>query len=226
MKKYLLIILFTLCLHSVPARADFWGGDLPLLTQVVFNTLHTMYELQQQTGMLKDEMNGIKDRINRIQTIADVVQPSNWDKWKDPNEAMRRVRQIYYTLPKEYRSEKSDQIEDEISKAMNMISRVSNGANSSFLSGKEMESRGADSSPGVAQKLTASGVGTLVSMEAQTQVIQSHIVSLLAQTLADANEKESRMVANRGQSFNTVSGSLKNSSSLFSAAALGLKEAP
>lgn len=223
-------IIAILCLFTVvpfkPAHADLWGGDLPLLTQIVFNTLHTMYELQQQTQMLNDEMSGIKDRINRIQTIAEVVQPSQWDRWRDPAEAMRRIKLIYGTLPKEYRSEKSDMIEDEISKAMNLVSRVSSGANSSFHSGKELERRGADASPGVAQKLTASGVGSLVAMEAQTQVIQSHIVSLLAQQLADGNEKETRLVMNRGQSFNSVSGSLKAETSSFSSLALGLKVMP
>ena len=63
-------------------------------------------------------------------------------------------------------------------------------------------------------------------MEAQTQVIQSHIVSLLAQQLADANEKETRLVTNRGQSFNSVSGNLKAETSSFSSLALGLKVMP
>lgn len=227
MKKFVALFCLFTVVPFKPAHADLWGGDLPLLTQIVFNTLHTMYELQQQTQLLNDQIDGIKDRIYRIQTIADVVQPSEWDRWKDPAEAMRRIRLIYHTLPKEYRSEKSDLIEEEISKAMNMISRVSSGANSSFRSGKEMERRGADASPGVAQKLTASGVGTLIALESQTQVIQSHIVSLLAQQVADGNEKESRMVTNRGQSFNSVSGSLKgDKTSLFSSLALGLKVMP
>lgn len=225
MRKYIAILCLFTTVPFKPAHADLWGGDLPLLTQIVFNTLHTMYELQQQSELLSDQMDGIKDRIHRIQTIAEVVQPSQWDRWKDPSEAMRRIRLIYHTLPKEYRSEKSDQIEDELSKAMNLISRVSRGADSSFRSGKEMERRGADASPGVAQKLAASGIGTLISMEAQTQIIQSHIVSLLAQTLADANEKETRQVSNTGHSYNAVSGSLKASANPFSKLALGFKVA-
>ncbi|MBL7716629.1 MAG: hypothetical protein JNL01_14285 [Bdellovibrionales bacterium] len=226
MKKYIVIICLCTFVPLKPTYADLWGGDLPLLTQIVFNTLHTMYELQRQSQLLNDEMAGIKDRIHRIQTIAEVVQPSQWDRWKDPAEAMRRIKVIYHNIPKEYRSEKSDQIEEEISKAMNMISKVSAGANSSFHSGKELERRGADASPGVAQKLTASGVGSLVAMEAQTQVIQSHIVSLLAQQLADSSEKETRSITNRGQSFNSVSSSLKAEENLFSSLALGLKVMP
>lgn len=205
MKIFLLSLTL---LFSTPTKADFWGGDLPLLAQIVTNTLQTLQQLRTQTGLLQDEMEGIKDKIHRIQTISDVVQPSEWEEWKDPKEAIRRLQLIYRTLPKEYRSAKADEIEATITRAMNLISRVGPEARTTFLSGKELERRGADASPGVAQKLTASGVGTLVAMEAQSQVIQSHITGILAQMLADANEKEARMVVSKGESFTEISRSL------------------
>lgn len=213
--KYFIImlILFT---TPPPARADFWGGDLPLLVQIVANTLNTLSELEKQSTLLRDEMAGIKDKIYRIQTISEVVQPATWDKWKNPVEAVKRLRTIYYTLPREYRSEKSDHIEDEISKAMNLVARISSEAHSTFLSGKELERRGADASPGVAQKLTASGVGTLVALEAQSQVMQSHITSLLTQILATANENEARTLVSKGECFSKISKSLGNDDSRFS----------
>jgi hypothetical protein len=175
-----------------------------------------MMELSEQSSLLRDQMEGVRDRLYRLQTIADVVQPSSWEQWKNPAEAMRRLQTIYYTLPKEYRSEKSDLIEQELSKAMNMISRVGPEMHKTFLSGKELEQRGAAASPGVAQKLTASGVGTLISMEAQSQVIQSHVVSLLSQMLADANEKESRGIISKGTSFTGFSENLGTHDGLFS----------
>ena len=221
MKKLIIILLFSLSPYS--ARADFWGGDLPLLAEIVTNTLNTLMELRNQSQLMEDEMAGIKDRIHRIRTIADVVQPSTWNQWKDPREAMRRLKMIYYTIPKEYRSEKSDSIEYELSRAMNMISRISGEAHTTFLSGKELERRGADASPGVAQKLTASGVGTLVAMEAQSQVIQSHITSLLTQMVAEGNERESRMVTSKGKAFASVSPNLGNDNSRFSSHVLPLR---
>ena len=218
MRTLLFIPLLMLMCNT--ARADFWGGDLPLLAQIVANTLQTLSQLQSQTNMMRDEMDGIKNRIYRIQTIAEVVQPSSWEKWKDPREAVNRLRIIYGTLPKEYRSEKSDAIEEELSRAMNAISRIGPGAHSSFESGKELERRGADSSPGVAQKLTASGVGSLVTMQSQSLILQSHITSLLTQMLANGNEKESRLLVSRGTSFSGVSENLGPNDGKFSTHAL------
>lgn len=214
MKRLILIFIFSFLPFS--ARADLFGGDLPLLAQIVMNTLHTMYELQRQSELMNDEMRGIKDRIDRIRTIAEVVQPSDWDKWKDPREAVNRLRMVYHTIPKEYRSEKYDQIESELAKAMNLVARVGPETATTFNSGKEMERRGADASPGVAQKLTASGVGTLIALESQSQVIQSHITSLLAQMLAEGNERETRSVVSRGTSFKLFSVNLSQKESQFS----------
>lgn len=219
-RKFVVSVCLGSLLLSTPARADFWGGDLPLLAQIVANTLMTLNQLRSQTQMMEDEMDGIRDKIERIQTISDLVQPSTWEEWRDPSEALRRLKVIYYTLPKEYRSDKADTVEQELSRAMATISRISNGAHSSFLSGKELERRGADASPGVAQKLTASGIGTLVSMEAQTQVIQSHITSLLAQMLADSNEKEARSVVAKGEGFASFSETLSQKAASFSSRAL------
>ena len=215
MKRKLFALSLILFLAQ-SARADFWGGDIPLLGKIVANTLATLHQLESQTSMLRDETAGIQDRIFRISTIAEVIQPSQWDQWKDPKEALKRLKLIYETLPKEYHSEKSDEIENEISEAMNLVSRVGPGAHTTFLSGKELEQRGANSSPGVAQKLTASGVGTLVAMDAQNQVLLSHITSLLAQTLADANEKEVRGVITKKQCFTGVSENLRAHDGKFS----------
>lgn len=209
-------------LFPTKSKADLFGGDLALLAEIVFNTLHTMRELEKQSRYLQDELAGIKDRIHRVQTIANLVQPSEWDKWKDPREAINRIRQIYHVIPKEYRSEKSDQIEQELSKAFNLIGKMAPESATSFKSGKELERRGADSSPGVATKLTASGIGTLIALESQTQVIQSHMTSLLAQMLAEGNEKETRAIAARGNSMRGFSKSLQSQDRAFSSIVLGL----
>lgn len=208
MKKFLLFPAFLLFVTSQPARADFWGGDIPLLAQIVTNTLSTLAQLQQQTKMLRDQTQGINDQINRIKTIEKLINPSNWKEWKNPEVALKRLKEIYYTLPPEYRNQKSDAFESEMSKAMALSSQMTDEANSTFLSGKELERRGADASPAVAEKLTASGVGTLISLEAQSQVAQSQMISLLSQMLAQGVEQESRKVTMTGNSFKSIGESL------------------
>jgi hypothetical protein len=222
MKKVIVVVAFMFL--PFQAKADLWGADLPLLAEIVFNTLHTMMELEKQSRYWSDEMAGIHDRIDRIQTIANVVDPADWDKWKDPREALNRLRLIYHTIPKEYRNEKSDAIEAELANAMNLVARLKPETESSFRSGKELERRGADASPGVAQKLSASGIGSLVSIQSQSLAVQSHITSLLAQMIAEANERETRAVASRGNSFRFFATNLKQTDFRFSKLVLGARE--
>lgn len=219
MKRILLVIVCTFNFSF--ARADLWGADLPLLAQIVFNTLNTMYQLQQQTKMLQDEMSGINDRIERIKTISEVVNPNDWNQWKDPKTALAKLQKIYQTLPQEYKSEKSSLVEAELARAMNLISNVAVDTKQTFLSGKELEARGLSSSPGVSQKLAASGVGTLITQQAQSQVIQSHVVSLLSQMLADGHEKETRLITSKGASLRDISGALSTKDKSFSNTVLG-----
>ena len=211
MKKCLLAPTLLLFLTAKPAQADLWGGDIPLLIEIVFNTLQTMNQLMDQTELLEDQMEGIKDHIDRIKTIERLVNPSNWQDWKDPEVALRRLREIYHTLPEEYKTAKSEMFEQEMSKAMTLAAQMTEEAKSTFQSGKELERRGADASPGVAAKLTASGVGTLVSLQAQSQVAQSQIVTLLTQMLAEGNEQESRRLVSNGESFKGLSQNLQGS---------------
>jgi hypothetical protein len=218
LKKIVLAIALLIPFH---AKADFWGGDLPLLMEIVTNTLNTMMELQRQSQLMNDEMAGIKDRINRIQTIASVVQPSTWDQWKDPREAVKRLHLIYHTIPKEYRSEKYYAIETELAQAMNLVARLGPETKTTFNSGKELERRGADVSPGVAQKLTASGIGTLIAIESQTLAVQSQITSLLTQMIAEGNDKETRAVATKGRSLQMMASHLNQTESRFSSLVLG-----
>jgi hypothetical protein len=219
-------LLLGLCLAHfwipTPAKADLFGGDLPLLAEIVLNTLQTLNELEAQTTLAKDQMKGIKDKITRMKSIADLVQPSSWKEWKSPEEAAKRLKAIYYALPKEYRSEKADTIEAELSKAMEEIGKLSGEAKDAFLSGKELETKGADASPGVAQKLTASGTGTLVAMAAQQQVLTSHITSLLVQMLAQKNEEDSRKLVSDGATLKGIASSLSQEKQPFSSRATAI----
>ncbi len=226
MKKWLLAPAFMLFFTAKPARADLWGGDIPLLIQIVANTLQTLMQLQQQTELLEDQMDGIKDQINRIKTIERLVNPSNWNEWKDPTVALRRLREIYYTIPDEYRTPKADAFESEMTKAMELAAKMTDEAKSTFLSGKELERRGADASPGVAAKLTASGVGTLVTLQAQSQVAQSQMVSLLTQMLAEGAEKESRKLVSTGNSFKNLGEALQGDDKKMSTLVVPLRMEP
>ncbi len=221
--KKIFLVFCCLILVGPTAHADWFGADLAYLAQIVNNTLGTLNALSAQNEYWNEDMAGINDKIERLQTIKNLVQPSSWKKWRNPQEALRRLKLIYDTMPPEYRSKKSNLIENEISNAMILVSQVSPDARSAYKSGKELERRGENASPGVAEKLTASGVGSMLQVQSQTLILESHITSLLAQMLAEANERETRSVVSRGSTFRSVSRSLTGKQSSFSREVLGFR---
>ncbi len=206
--KFTLVGCLCISLVSKPVRADLWGADLPLLVEIVANTLQTYHQLRQQTMLLEEELDGIRDKIHRFETIKEIVSPNNLEAWKDPREAVRRLEKIYYNLPPEFRTEKSDEVARQISQAMSVAGLLVESAKPAFKSGKQMEQKALDSSPGVANKLTASGVGTLVTLQSQNQVAQAQIISLLSQMIAENASKDAARLRTQSQEYKGLSSGL------------------
>ena len=205
MKK---IILITLLVFSSLQVQAFWGGDIPLLIKIVTNTMRTFKQLRDQTSLLKKQMQGIDDIIRRFDSISKIANPENLDEWKDPKEAARRLERIYYTLPPEFRTEKSDQMARQLSNAMNTASLMMESAQESFESGKQLETKALHVGPAVAEKMAASGIGTLVALESQNQVAQATMVSLITQLVAENGAKEASRIKSQAQNFKSTSSAL------------------
>lgn len=201
------LIIWVLALSFVvkPKEAKaFFGSDIPFLIEIVSNTLYTLYEIRAQSEMLRRELRGIDDKIHRLRTIQTIIAPNDLDKWKDPKEALKRLQRIYYTLPPEFRSEKSDEIERRISEAMSVAGVLVDSAKPAFESGKELEREGLKVGPAVANKMTASGVGTLVSLQSQNQVAQAQIISLLSQMIAENGSKEAARLNSQALEYKSI----------------------
>jgi len=211
MKKFC-IILVVFILPTFNANA-FFGSDIPFLIQIVTNTLRTYSQLKNQTNLLKKELEGIDDVIRRFETIRVLTRPEELQAWRDPNVALNRLRTIYYTLPPHFRTQKSDEIERQIANAMSLASRMMDTADDAFRSGKQLEKDALKKGPAVANKMTASGVGTLVKLQSQQQVAQATIVSLMSQMIADSAAKEASELNSRSLALEENSSGLQGFSS-------------
>jgi len=209
MRVKTLVLGAVLTLGTVkPAKADLWGADLPLLAEIVANTLYTLYELRSQSEMLRRELRGIDDKIHRLKSIQEIIAPNDLAAWKDPREAMRRLQRIYYTMPPEFRTEKSDEVERRISQAMSVAGVLTDAAKPAFDSGKQLEKNGLEVGPAVANKMTASGVGTLVALQSQNQVAQATIISLLSQMIVENGSKEAARLNSQALEYKTLGSGL------------------
>lgn len=210
-RTLLSLLVLSLSFTAVPARADLFGGDVAVLAKILVETIKQVRELQKQSDLLEDELRGINDRIRRLTAIKEIIQGTSSEEWKNPAKAVRRLSDIYYTLPPELRTKKADAVESELRRAVDLATRITNSAGDAHRTGADLEKDALGKSPGVAQKLTASGVGSLIELSAQNQVAQGTIISLLTQVVAESSDRSARELSGRSMAYGDVSRTLPTS---------------
>jgi len=208
LRLHILVLILGMAIKPKEAKASF-GAEIPFLIEIVANTLYTLYEIREQTGLLQSELRGIDDKIFRLRAIQSLIAPNDLGNWKDPNEALMRLQKIYFTLPPEFRTQKSDEIEQRLSQAMSVASILVDTAKPAFESGKELENNALDVGPAVANKMTASGVGSLVTLQAQNQVAQAQIISLLSQMIAENGSREATRLKSQSKELKSMGKGLR-----------------
>lgn len=203
--------LLALSLMTTPVRADLFGGDVAVLAKILVETIKQVRELQKQSDLLEDELRGVNDRIRRLAAIKELIQGTSSEEWRNPAKAVRRLSDIYYTLPPELRTKKADAVELELRRAVDLATRITNSAGDAHKTGSDLEQDALSKSPGVAQKLTASGVGSLIELSAQNQVAQGTIISLLTQMVAESGDRNAREISGRSSAYGDMSRTLPTS---------------
>src|ERR1700737_2593709 len=89
------------------ARADFFGGDIPLLIQIATNTLQQLAQLRSilstshdTLGLLRDVNEGIRQAMDMIQTMNRTIHPGVLSGYKTPEEVLRAIEELYGAIPK------------------------------------------------------------------------------------------------------------------------------
>ena len=103
---FLYLVLLT-SLRSVPAYADFWGGDLPLLAEIVVNTLQQISKLGDIIGQAKENLEyfqdlnkGIRDALNLAKTMNQKLAPGVLSDLQGAEQALAVIEQLYGATPK------------------------------------------------------------------------------------------------------------------------------
>ena len=101
MKQIFVILLIWMSLVSSPARADLWGADLPLLAEIVANTLQQIYEIRQvinngknQVDLIREINRGINDSLRMMETIKGNVDPGIYRDWSHAQNALKGILEI------------------------------------------------------------------------------------------------------------------------------------
>jgi hypothetical protein len=92
-------------LISMPTKADFWGADLPLLTQILAQSIQQVSQLQQILGAGRDSLDfardlnqGLREAMRLQNTMNRTFKSGNWNL-KDVDAILRQMEQLYGKIP-------------------------------------------------------------------------------------------------------------------------------
>lgn len=186
-----------LMVPASPARADMFGGDVAVLVQILSNALQQLAQLQQilgngkdSLGLLREVNEGLRDALNAIRVIAPYLDAGTYKEVKTPEEALRRIRELYGIIPMTQQAPAQSMRDRSAAEAIAMNSELYKYADEANEQSKEIIDYSRYVNPKGAARLTAQSLGILIGMQAQLLKSNSQMLKLMGENLAMNNQKD------------------------------------
>lgn len=217
-KKAVLIhaMALSLVLYPVKGRCDFFGGDLPLLIQIVTNTAQQLIQLKQilntgsdTLGLLRDVNRGINDSLGIIRTVYPNIDPGIYKDWDKLSQALRGIEEIYGTVTPSQDARVQKDTDQSVAEAISLNNSIYKYTQDIDQIGEAIKQYSHQVSPGGAQKLTAESMGVMLTVMNQSLRAQATGLKMQAQTLALQNHKDKEMTRHMMDVSSQLSDQLK-----------------
>lgn len=217
-KKAFLIhaLALSLVLFPTTGRCDFFGGDIPLLIQIVTNTAQQLIALKQiigtgsdTLGLLRDVNHGINDSLGIIRTIYPNIDPGIYKDWDKLSQALRGIEEIYGAVTPSQDARVQKDTDQSVAEAISLNNSIYKYTQDIDQIGETIKQYSHVVSPGGAQKLTAESLGVMLTVMNQSLRAQATGLKMQAQTLALQNHKDKEMTKHMVDVSNQLGDSLK-----------------
>jgi hypothetical protein len=199
MRKKIFICLFSATLVFVPirSRADMFGGDIVVLTQILVQAIQQLVQLKQifnegkdSLDLMRDINRGINDSLNLARTVYPDLDPGLYKDWDRVDRALRGVQDIYGAVTPSSEAPIQRDTDQNIAEAISLNNSIYKYTIDIDEIGESIKQYSHSASPGGAQKLTAEGIGVLLNVMNQSLRAQATGLKIQAQALALQNHKD------------------------------------
>lgn len=201
MKRPLLaLFLLVSSLQATPARADFFGGDLPLLAGILTNAIQQLSQLanllntgRNTLGLMQDINRGIFDAVTLLNTLGPNQGAGLYGDLKDRDAALKRVQELYGTPTQSNDTTVQNYSDTSVADALALHGSVYEYSDRMDGVGTGFQTSANSASPGRSAKLTTQALGVLVNLMNESLRTQATELKLQAQSLAAENKKDKDM---------------------------------
>ena len=218
-KKHILIWVapLVIVLTAVPARADFWGGDIIVLSKILIQAIQTTQRLQGVLSTTSDTLNllqnvnrGVGNGLKNLNPLDPQFNPGTYGNLQNPNSALHAVQEIYGPDPNGMDHDLIQSQDQSVAEVISMnrrlydyAQRVDQEKNRILFQAQAVNPRGAG-------QLENQALAVLIGVTTQLLRTQSQMLKLMAENLALSTRKEKIESENVHDNYGTLSHDFKN----------------
>lgn len=190
------ILCFTVSLPK-PARADFFGGDVVVLAQILANAIQQLAQLQQilstggdTLGLLRDINRGIRDGLNVMKMLNPRFNPGIYGNLETADQVLRIIDDLYGKIPQTAEMRLQQAQDRSASESISMNGTLFRFADQADEESRRIFSHSQSVSPQGAAKLTAQSLAVLIGVTTQVLRTNSMMLKSMGENMALQNRKE------------------------------------
>lgn len=186
---------------SPKAKADLWGGDVVVLTQILIQTIEQLVKLKMIYDTAKDNVDmvreineGINETLGKLRDIEPNLDPGIFKDWKRLHSALKSVENLYGKVTPSKNSKAHKAHDQSIAESIVFGNSMYQNSKKIDSIGERIQRRADRASPKGAQKLTAQSLGVMLKVQSESLRAQAKEIKLSAQSLARQNQRDKNTV--------------------------------
>lgn len=178
------------------ARADFWGGDLVFLAQILANAIQQLAQLQSILGTSKDTLSllqdinsGMRDAIAVIRTGNQTLRPGVMSDLNGLDEVLRRIEELYGRTPRTPEGKLQQMTDQSVAEAIDLHNEAFKYADRLDPEAERIKDYAHVVSPVGAAKVTVQSLGIMIHVLNQILRTNAAILKMQSESVALTNRR-------------------------------------
>ncbi|MBL7545113.1 MAG: hypothetical protein JNL11_14950 [Bdellovibrionaceae bacterium] len=218
MKKYFIQIFLSLILllPVSPARADLFGADVAVLTQILVQSIQTVIQLksildngQDALNLARDLNAGIRSGLDLIRIINPKFNPGVYGDLRDSQNVLRAIEAIYGATPEGADQDLIRSQDMSVAEVISMNRNLYDYADQVDRERERILYHSQVVSPQGSAKLQNQSLAVLIGVMTQLLRTQSQMLKIMAQNTALETRKEKLLTQEFKQNYQGLSEGFK-----------------
>lgn len=212
-------LTFAICLALLfpkSCKADLYGGDVVILTQILANAIQQLIQLRQilgtgsdTLGLLRDVNRGIRDGLDALRVINPKFNPGLYGDLQTSDRVLALINEVYGMVPRTSEARLQEMQDQSVAESIAMNGSVFRYADQADQESQRIFSHAQLVSPQGAGKLTAQSVAVLIGVTSQVLRTNSMMLKMMSQNMALQNRREKIQSAQFKSQYDGLSGAFK-----------------